>query len=110
MAFDDGLAERVRDLLAEDDRIVERKMFGGLAFLLNGNMAVGVHEDDLIVRLPVDDTAAALARPGVRAFDLSGGRPMRGWVLVAPDATATERDLTAWVEIGCDYAETFPPK
>ena len=110
MAYDEDLARRVRDLLEADRRVIEKKMFGGIAFLLQGNMAVGVHEDELIVRLPAEETDEALARPGVRIFDLSGGRPMRGWLLVAGSAVTEGDQLASWVDVGTAYAEGLPPK
>ena len=109
MAVDEALAERVREALGGVEGLAEKRMFGGLAFLLNGNMAVGVHGDDLIVRLAPEQTEEALAEPGVRIFDMTG-RPMKGWVLVGPGATANEDGLGAWVTRGLDFAESLPPK
>jgi hypothetical protein len=109
MAFDEALAERVRATVTEVEGVVEKRMFGGLAFVLNGNMAVGVHGDELIVRLAPEDTQDALAEPGVRVFDMTG-RPMKGWVLVGPVATAAEEGLGTWVTRGLDFAESLPPK
>jgi hypothetical protein len=84
-------------------------MFGGLAFLLRGNMCVGVHGPDLIVRLDPNETDAALKRPHARVFDMTG-RPMRGWVLVAPEGLKTKRTLEAWVNRGRAFAASLPPK
>jgi hypothetical protein len=84
-------------------------MFGGLAFLVNGNMAVGVHDEDLIVRLAPELTQEALAEPHVRVFDMTG-RPMKGWVLVGPAATASADGLGPWVTRGLDFAESLPAK
>ena len=109
MAADEQLAERVRAALNAVDGVQEKRMFGGLSFLVNGNMAVGVHDSDLIVRLPPEQTDEALAEADVRIFDMTG-RPMTGWILVAPGATATEDGLGAWVTRGVDFAETLPPK
>jgi TfoX/Sxy family transcriptional regulator of competence genes len=109
MAFDEALAERVRATVAGVGGVVEKRMFGGLAFVVNGNMAVGVHGDDLIVRLAPDQTEEALAEPGVRVFDMTG-RPMKGWVLVGPGALAGDEELGAWVTRGLDFAESLPPK
>ena len=105
MSYDDRLAERVRDLLVNvgggEEDISERRMFGGLCFMLNGNMALGVHDADLIVRFDPSETAATLARPYARPFDLSGTRsPPRGWGLVAPEGTRTKRALEAWMDKG----------
>lgn len=110
MAYDEVLAARVRALLERHSHMQEKKMFGGVAFLLHGNMAVGVHEQELIVRLPADEGDAALDQPGVRIFDLSGGRPMRGWILVEAAALESDEDLAGWVDVGRSYALTLPPK
>jgi hypothetical protein len=109
MAVDEALAARVREALGDADAFVEKRMFGGLAFLLKGNMAVGVHGEDLIVRLPPEETDDAVGEPHVRIFDMSG-RPMKGWVLVGPGATESEDGLGAWVTRGVDFAESLPPK
>jgi TfoX/Sxy family transcriptional regulator of competence genes len=109
MAYDTILASRVRDILGDNPEIGEREMFGGIAFLLSGNMAVGVSKDELMVRIDRDEYDEALAEPGVRAFDMTG-RPMRGWILVTPEATAEPADLQQWVETGLDFAATLPPK
>ncbi|MEU6220286.1 TfoX/Sxy family protein [Streptomyces sp. NPDC047022] len=109
MAYDEGLAQRIRGRLGAQDHITEKRMFGGLSFLCHGNMAVGVVGDELIVRVGPASTEAALARPGARAFDFSG-RPMRGWVTVAASALAEEAALLAWIEEGLGYALGLPPK
>ena len=109
MAYSQALAGRVRSLLGDGPEISERHMFGGVAFLLSGNMAVGVSREDLMVRVGADEYESALSRPGVRAFDMSG-RPMRGWVLVGPEATGRDADLTEWVRAGVDFAGSLPPK
>jgi len=109
MAYDEALASRVRETLSENPEITERKMFGGIAFMLSGNMAVGVSKDDLMVRIDPDDQDDALAQPGVRIFDMTG-RPMKGWILVASEATEEDTDLLTWVEAGLDFAGSLPPK
>ncbi|GAA0671996.1 TfoX/Sxy family protein [Kitasatospora atroaurantiaca] len=109
MAIDEGLAQRIREQLGEVPGLTEKRMFGGLAFLMNGNMAVGVHNDELIVRIGPDDTDAALARPGVRLFDITG-RPMRGWVLVDSSALTEDATLRDWIDRGRSFAATLPPK
>jgi TfoX/Sxy family transcriptional regulator of competence genes len=109
MAYDEDLAARAEALLESRSGLSERRMFGGVGFMLEGNMAVGVIGEDLIVRLDPEDAAQALAEEGVRKFDFSG-RPMRGWIFVAPEATASERDLARWVEAGADYASSLPAK
>ncbi|HEY6223266.1 MAG TPA: TfoX/Sxy family protein [Gemmatimonadales bacterium] len=109
MAYDDALAARIRKALSRRKGLVAKQMFGGIAFLLNGNMCVGVHKDELIVRLDPDATDAALARPHTRVFDLSG-RPMKGWILVAPKGIATDAQLGKWIAIAAKYAGALPPK
>lgn len=84
-------------------------MFGGIGFLVGGNMAVGVIGEDLIVRLDAEEAERALAEPGVREFDFTG-RPMKGWVYVASEATATDEQLAGWVEAGAGYAASLPAK
>jgi hypothetical protein len=109
MAYDEGLATRVRDLIGDRPGVVEKKMFGGLAFLLHGNMACGVHGDELIVRLAAEATDEALVEPGTRLFDMTR-RPMKGWILVDAGAHAEDEDLRRWVDRGVAYAGTLPPK
>ena len=109
MAYDEGLAQRIRERLGTDPGVSERRMFGGIAFLLHGNMAVGVSGDDLMVRVGPDGTEAALARPGARLFDMTG-RPMRGWILVDGAALTEDEVLGGWVDEGYDFAASLPPK
>jgi len=109
MGYDEHRASRVRERLGSADDVVELKMFGGWGVTVHGNMAVGVMDRDLIVRVGPDAFDDALARPGVRPFDFTG-RPMAGWVFVAGDAVANGRSLSAWVTRGVDYAQSLPPK
>ncbi len=109
MAFDELLAQRIRGTLGRRKGLVEKKMFGGVAFLLNGNMCVGVHKSALIVRLAPEETDAALAKPHTRRFDLTG-RPMKGWILVEPAGLNTEAKLGKWVQVAASYAASLPPK
>jgi TfoX N-terminal domain len=109
MAYDEGLATRVREVLGEQPELVEKKMFGGLAFLLHGNMACGVRGEDLIVRVAAEAADAALGEPGTRPFDLTG-RPMKGWLLVDADGHAEDDDLRRWVDRGLACANSLPPK
>jgi hypothetical protein len=109
MAYDEGLATRVREALGDQPGLAEKQMFGGLAFLLGGNMACGVRGEDLIVRLAADTADAALEEPGARPFDLTG-RPMKGWLQVGPDGHAEDDDLRRWVDRGLTYAASLPPK
>jgi TfoX/Sxy family transcriptional regulator of competence genes len=109
MAYDEGLAERIRQRLGVDPDVTEKRMFGGIAFLHRGNMAVGVSGDDLMVRVGPDHTDTALARPGARVFDMTG-RPMRGWILVAGEALAEDDVLDEWIDEGRGFAAGLPPK
>jgi TfoX/Sxy family transcriptional regulator of competence genes len=110
MAYDEDLAGRVRELVASNEGLSEQKMFGGLAFLVGGNMAVGVSgQGGLMVRVDRDDTDALLAKPHARAFEM-GGREMKGWVRVDADGVRTKRQLEPWVRRGVSYARSLPPK
>jgi TfoX/Sxy family transcriptional regulator of competence genes len=109
MAFDEALADRIRLVLDVRSDVDERKMFGGIAFLVAGNMACGVTGEDLMVRVGPDDAAALESEPGARRFEM-GGRPMKGSLLVAPDATADDGDLERWVRRGEEFAASLPPK
>jgi TfoX/Sxy family transcriptional regulator of competence genes len=104
MAYDEALAGRVREQLAGEPGLTERKMFGGLAFMLDGNMALGIRDDELMVRLAPEAVAGALAEPHTRQ-SMMGERPMKGIVLVAQAA-----DLGAWIARGVSHARGLPPK
>lgn len=110
MAFDDALAARIRKRLGKRAGLTEKQMFGGLAFLLNGNMCCGVHGKEMIVRLDPAETERALKERHTRVFDLSGGRPMKGWILVQPKGLATPAALGKWVKTGVAYAASLPAK
>jgi TfoX/Sxy family transcriptional regulator of competence genes len=109
MAYDEGLAEHIRVILADRPNVVAKKMFGGVAFILNGNMAVGVINNELIVRASAKEYEALQTEPGVRTFDMTG-RPMRGWLVIEPTAISTDADLERWVARGVAVAESLPPK
>ena len=109
MAFDDGLAERIRSVLEARSDVDERRMFGGICFLVAGKMACGVMGDDLLVRVEPADAGALESEPGARRADMAG-RPMKGWLLVAPEATADDGDLERWVRRGEEFAASLPPK
>jgi TfoX/Sxy family transcriptional regulator of competence genes len=108
VAFDEALADRVREILGARAELSERRMFGGIAFMLAGNMCCGVIGEDLMVRLG-DDGEAALAEPHTRPMDFTG-KPMKSTIYVAPEGTASDEDLAKWVEAGADYAASLPPK
>jgi hypothetical protein len=109
VAYDEAIADRVRGALPGGEGLAEKRMFGGIAFLLNGNMCCGIHGDELIVRLDPERAEDALGEPHVRVFDLTG-RPMKGWVLIAPDGIATDGDLRSWVGRGVKFARSLPAK
>ncbi|HEX2499720.1 MAG: TfoX/Sxy family protein [Actinomycetes bacterium] len=109
MAYDEELSERIRAHLEGEPGLSEKRMFGGIAFLINGNMACGVNKTDLIVRFDPDTHTETLAEPGAREFDLSR-RPMKGWVSVAADGYRAEADFERWVARGVGFARGLPPK
>jgi len=109
MAFDETLAARIRDALARRKNIEEKKMFGGICFLLNGNLLAGAWKDALIARLGPDEGEAALREPHVRAFDITG-RPMRNWVLVEPEGVEDDDQLKAWIERATKFVRALPTK
>ncbi len=109
MAYDEGLAERILDALGEREGLEPKKMFGGVGYMLRGNMSVGVRGDELIVRVGPERYEAALALPHARPFDMTG-RPMKGWIWVAQEGFEDDADLEAWVQRGVDFALSLPPK
>jgi TfoX/Sxy family transcriptional regulator of competence genes len=110
MAYDEDLANRVREQLAGEQAVTEKAMFGGLAFLLNGNMAVSASSrGGLMVRVGADASDDALSRPHTQLLEMRG-RPMPGWIRVAPEGLSTTRALSAWVRRGVEFARTLPPK
>ncbi len=110
MAYDEELAHRIREQLAEEDGLGELPMFGGLAFLLHGNMAVAISSrGELMVRVGPEGADDALSRPHARAA-VMGSRAMRGWVVVASEGLARTRGLREWVRRGVAFARGLPPK
>jgi len=109
MGYDETLAERVRSVLEARPELSERRMFGGIAFMIGGNMAVGVIDDDLMVRHDPEDSERMLADPNARPMDFTG-KPMRGMLFVDSAGTTEDADLVAWVELGADFAASLPPK
>jgi hypothetical protein len=109
MPYDEQLAARIRTQLARRRGLVEKRIFGGLAFLINGNMACGISGRELIVRLDPDDTARALQQRHTHIFSPTG-RPMQGWILVRPAGLTTAAALKKWVQLGLTYARSLPPK
>ena len=109
MAYNEELAERMRAVLKRKPDIVEKKMFGGIGFLIGGNMACGVNKQDLILRLSEDDFEKALKQPHVRIFDMTG-RPMKGWIMVSSDGYKSDKALLGWIEKGIAVARSLPRK
>jgi hypothetical protein len=109
MAYSEELADRVRRALADRDNVLERKMFGGIAFMLEGNMCAGVTGDELMVRVDPDAAEDAASEPHARVMEM-GGRPMRGFVVVSPAGIEADEALGAWVARGADHAASLPPK
>jgi TfoX/Sxy family transcriptional regulator of competence genes len=108
MAYDLRLADRIRSELGEVT-IVEKKMFGGVGFLLNGNLACGVNKNDLIVRVDPEKHVALLKKPHVRPFDMTG-RPMKGWLVVEAQGVKTDKQLSRWLKEGVEFASKLPEK
>ena len=109
MAYDEGLAERIRTALRGRDDVVEKKMFGGLTFMVAGRMACGVVHDDLMVRVGPGEHGEAIAQPHARPMDFTG-KPMKGMVYVGTERLASDKGLAEWVEAGADHAGSLPPK
>src|SRR5262245_54498474 len=107
MAFDESLAQRLRQLLKRRKNTEEKKMFGGVGFLLKGNMLVGVWKDSLIVRVDPEEGADLLKEPHVRVFDITG-RPMKGWLLVDPEGIVDEKPLSEWISRAVTLVASFP--
>jgi TfoX/Sxy family transcriptional regulator of competence genes len=110
VAYDEDLANRVRELIGEEPGLTEMRMFGGLAFLIGGNMAVGVSgKGGLMVRVDPDETEALMAKPHAGPFEMRG-RGMKGWLRVDAEGVRTKRQLEPWVRRGIGYARSLPPK
>src|SRR5213083_617753 len=109
MAYDETLAERIREGLARKKGIEEKKMFGGIGFLLNGNMLVGVWKDSLIVRLGDEQGEEALLEPHVKPFDITG-KAMKGWAIVAPEGVEADDQLKGWIQRAVKFVGKMPAK
>lgn len=109
MAFDEHLAERIRDEVGDLPGLSAKRMFGGVAFLLHGTMLVGVIGDDMIARVGPDAAEECLALPGTRVFDFTG-KVMRGWVVVDGSVLDEDSGLADWIERAREFVETLPPK
>ena len=104
MSYDDALAERIRRRIGDHPGLVEKRMFGGLAFLIDGRMSVGVAGNELMVRVGKEAHDAYVSRPGARIMDFTS-RPLRGWIAVAPEGFASDADLDVWIDQGLACAE-----
>jgi len=109
MPYNEKLEKRISALIGSETGLTAKKMFGGVGFLLHGNMACGVHKDALIVRVGPDNYQAALDRPATSVFDITG-RPMTGWVMVAADSLESDAALEEWTKQGVAFARSLPPK
>ena len=109
MAYDETLAARIRDALARKKNVEEKKMFGGVGFLLNGNMLVGVWKDSLIARLGPEQGDEALLEPHVKVFDITG-KPMKNWILVEPEGIVEDNQLKDWIQRAVKFVGKLPKK
>ncbi|MGH2987538.1 MAG: TfoX/Sxy family protein [Solirubrobacterales bacterium] len=110
MAYDEDLADRIRELIVGEPKVTEQSMFGGLAFLVGGNMSVAASgQGGLMVRVDPEDTDALLTKPHARPFEMRG-RPTRGWLRVDAEGVRTKRKLEPWVRRGVAYARSLPAK
>jgi TfoX/Sxy family transcriptional regulator of competence genes len=110
MAYDEDLANRIRELIGGGPEVTEKRMFGGLAFLVGGNMSVSASgQGGLMVRVDPEETDALLAKPHARPFEMRG-RTMDGWLRIDPEGVRTKRQLEPWVRRGVTYARSLPPK
>ena len=107
MAFDETLADRIRQQLARRKNVEEKKMFGGVGFLLDGNMLVGVWKNSLIARVGPDGYEDALLEPHVKEFDITG-KPMKGWIMVEPEGIGEDDQLKGWIERAMKFVRTLP--
>lgn len=109
MVYDERLADRIRKMLARQKGLTEKKMFGGIAFMLNGNMCCGVVKNNLVLRIGPKNYEKALAEPHMRPMDFTG-RPLRGFVFVDPSGYQTDEDLAKWVKRAVDFVSSLPAK
>jgi len=110
MAFDEGLAHRIREIMEQGSHnFDEKNMFGGMSFMIGGNVACGVIGDRMVVRVGSEGNAEALAQPFAKAFDFTG-KPMSGWIYVAPEGLSEDDILNQWVNRGVNFASSLPPK
>ncbi len=109
MAYNEALGQRMRKMMKGERGVVEKSMFGGIGFVVNGNLACGVNKQDLIVRLGEGEFQEALRRSNVRIFNMTG-RPMKGWIMVSSGGYRTDRSLRGWIDKSLAHARSLPPK
>jgi len=109
MAYDENLVQRLRTHLAGIPGLTEKKMFGGVGFMVNGNMTCGVHKQYFIARLSPEHYEQAMRKPNVKTFDITG-RPMKGWIMVSAEGIGSEDDLKEWIKQGVTLAQSMPRK
>jgi TfoX/Sxy family transcriptional regulator of competence genes len=109
MPYNQDLAKKIRAELGQLPEVEVKKMFGGVAYLVRGNMACGVHGNDLIIRVGTKKYEEALSQPHTHPFDLTG-RPMSGWIVVEPEGYRTHKNFKTWIDAGIDFASTLKPK
>ena len=109
MAYDETLAQRMRKEMEHIPGFAEKKMFGGIGFMIHCHMACGVNGNDMIVRLDPNQYEVAMRKPFVEVFDMTG-RPMKGWVVVTPGGFESQEELKRWIELGVQFAHTLPQK
>lgn len=103
------LADRIRQKLLPVTHFDEKKMFGGIGFMVNGNMTVGAHKEVLIARVGVEQHKIALSMKGAKPFDMTG-KPMKGWVMISEEGYATEKQLETWISLAMEFVKTLPSK
>ena len=109
MAYDEGVAQRVREIMEDIPGVTEKKMFGGIAFMVNGNMCSGVVKSELMMRVGADGYENALQQPHAREMDFTG-KPMKGFVYVSEKGFETDEDLQGWIDRACQFVATLPVK
>lgn len=109
MAYDEGLAERVEAYVSDMPGMSQTKMFGGMGYLLNGNMCVGIWKDSLVIRVGVDSASDIADQPGVGPFDITG-RAMKGWALVSPEGLGEDEELHHYIDLSVAFVQTLPAK
>lgn len=109
MSYDSRLAERLANVIASRSDMKQKKMFGGIAWLLNGNVCVGIHKEWLVIRIGIDRAGLVLKEPHAKPMDITG-KPMKGWIMVSPDGLESDADLKRFVGMAIAFAQTLPPK